>query len=240
MVLAAAATPRRRKPRRKIAKTRKTGPLVKLIKAVALGQQETKTSGFYVLGQSLFHNQSAYITNFLSTVQGTGSPTYFSTTPNGQRLGDKIFAKGIRFQLYHESADTRCNSVVRAFVFSYNSQSTVNDSTFWQGSSAGGGNLLRMLDLPNKDNITILKSMVIQHQPNYYQSGSGFSTRNCGTYRSFYVKLNRSITYQDDNSNNPKGRDIGFAIVNCDINGTLQTDRVGYYNLSSQMYFKDA
>lgn len=239
IVLAARATksiPRRRRRRT----TKKTKALTKLIKSVTLKEQETKTSGVYVLGQSLFHNQTAYITNFMSTTQGAGSPTYFSTSMNGQRIGDKIHAMGIKFQLYHETADTRPNACVKVFVFSYNAMATVNDAAFWQGSSAAGGNLLRMIDAPNNDNVTILKSFVIQHQPNYYESASGFSTRNCATYRSWYVKLNRNITYQEDNSVNPKGRDVGFAIVNCDLNGTLQTDRVGYYNLSAQLLFKDA
>ncbi len=96
-----------------------------------------------------------------------------------------------------------------------------------------------MIDSPNNDTITVLKQFVIQHQPNYYTGVTGFSTRNCGTYRTWYVKLNKNVTYLDDNTFVPKGKDIGFAIVNCDLNGTLQTDRVGYYNLSTQMYFKD-
>lgn len=217
-----------------------SGKITKVIKDVTRRQMETKTSGFYVLGQSLFHNQSAYITNLMTTTQGMGSPTYFSTTPNGQRIGDKIYAMGIKFQLYHETADTRPNCVTKVFVFTYNSGATISDATFWQGSSAAGGNLLRLIDLPNNDNVTILKTLTIQHQPSYYTSASGFSTRNCGTYRSFYVKLNKNVVYQEDNSVNPKGRDIGFAIVNCDLNGTLQTDRVGYYNLSTQLKFKDA
>jgi hypothetical protein len=229
--------------RKTVIKTRKTQrapAMVKLIKRVTMKQMETKTSGFYVLGQSLFHNQSAYVTNFLATDQGVGSPSYFSTTINGQRIGDKIHALGIKFQLYHETADTRPNSCAKVFVFSYNSNQSITDAVFWQGSSAGGGNLLRMIDTPNNDNVTILKSFVIQHQPNYYESASGFSTRNCGTYRAFYVKIDRNITYLDDNSRVPKGRDIGFAIVGCDLNGTIQTDRVGYYNLSAQVFYKDA
>jgi len=236
--------------RRKIPMTRKTviktrtsrkPALVKLIKSVTRRTQETKQGGFYALGISLFHNQTNYINNFLSTIQGVQAPSYFSNgVMNGQRIGDKIQALGLKFQLYHECGDTRPNSVVKYFVFYYNSQVTPADATFWQGSTISGGNLLRMIDAPNKDNITILHSGLIQHQPNYYTGVTGFSTRNCATYRTFYVKINRNITYLDDSSTVPKFRDVGFAIVNCDQNGTIQTDRVGYYNLSAQLFFKDA
>lgn len=234
--------PRRykRTAKRTVRRAPKTS-MVKLIKRVARGTQETKQGGYYALGVSLFHNQTSYINNFLNTLQGVQAPSYFSTgNMNGQRIGDKIYAQGLKFQLYHETADTRPNSVVKYFVFYYQSGVQPTDTSFWMGSTIGGGNLFRMVDAPNKDNVVILHSGIIQHQPNYYQSGSGFSTRNCGTYRTFYVKLNKSITYQDDTSQIPRFKDIGFAIVNCDQNGTIQTDRVGYYNLSAQLFFKDS
>jgi len=228
--------------RKTVIRTRTTRKpaLVKLIKSVTRRTQETKQGGVAATGISLFHNQTSYINNFLSTAQGVQAPSYFGTSMNGQRIGDKIMALGLKFQLYHECADTRPNSVVKYFVFYYNSQVTPVDTTFWQGSTIGGGNLFRMIDSPNKDNITILHTGMIQHQPNYYESASGFSTRNCCTYRTFYVKINRNITYLDDTSTVPKFKDIGFAIVNCDQNGTIQTDRVGYYNLSAQLFFKDS
>lgn len=233
---------RRGRPRGAKSKTvaKATPAVTNMIKSIARRQMETKQSSFYGTGLSLFHNQTSYISGLLGTTQGTASPSYFSTTtPNGQRIGDKIFGKYIRFQLYHECADTRPNSVVKYFVFYYNAGIQPTDTTFWSGSTSVGGNLFRMIDQPNNDNVTILKSGIIQHQPNYYSSGSGFSTRNCCTYRKFNVKINRNITYLDDNSNVPKFKDIGFCIVNCDQNGTIQTDRVGYYNISTQFFYKD-
>lgn len=238
IVLAAAAT-KRMKPK-KLRREMKRKGLAKYITAVTRRQLETKQSNFYGTGISLFHNQTSYISGLLGTTQGTAAPSWFSTTtPNGQRIGDKLYSKYMRFQLYHECADTRPNSVSKYFVFYYNAGIQPTDTTFWCGSSSVGGNLFRMIDQPNNDNITILKSGIIQHQPNYYSSGSGFSTRNCCTYRKFNVKINKNITYLDDNSNVPKFKDIGFCIVNCDQNGTLQTDRVGYYNISVQHFYKD-
>lgn len=229
--------------RKTVIRTRKpkaAPAMVKLIKSVTRRTQETKTGCIAATGLSLFHNQTSYINNFLMTLQGVQAPSYFGTVMNGQRIGDKIQALGLKFQLYHECADTRPNSVVKYFVFWYQSGIQPVDASFWQGSTIGGGNLLRMIDTPNKDNITILHSGMIQHQPNYYSSGTGFSTRSCCTHRTFYVKINKNITYLDDTSNIPKFKDIGFAIVNCDQNGTIQTDRVGYYNISAQLFFKDA
>jgi len=221
--------------------TKSKAKTVKLIKAVMNKEIETKQGGYYFQGLSLFHNQTAYINNLLATSQGLGNSTWFSNSPtSGVRIGDSIHLKGMRFQLYHETADTRPNSVLKYFVYWYNSQVSPNDTLFWQGTAPGGGNMLRMIDHPNSDQYVILKQGLIQHQPNYYSSGSGFSTRNCATHRSFYISINKKIQYIDDNSTVPRFKDVGICFVNCDLNGTIQTDRVGYINMSVKLFYKDA
>lgn len=221
--------------------------LTNLIKSVTLKQCETKTSNMVISGQTLFHNATFYKDNLMRTTLGTGDNTGFTnSTMNGSRIGDEIIAKGILFKFYHECAATRPNVVTKIYIFSYRAGVTVNDALFWCGSDGVGGNMLRLIDVPNSERITVLKTFTIQHQPNYANVMTSSSNGNnsnlnriCGTFRQCYVPLKNAKVLYSEQGNVPKWKDIGVAVINCDANGTLQTDLIGYINFTARLYYKD-
>lgn len=229
------------------------GNLVALIKKVSLKQAETKHSSRQAAGISLFHNKTLYLSNLLRTTVGVGSvdnESGFGTNGaemNGHRIGDEIIVKGLSLRFHHECAPTRPNSICKVFVFWYRANDILQDARFWCGIDGAGLNMQRMVDAPNSDKIRIIKSFIIQHQPNYdgtttAATNGNFSVLNrcCATYRQIWIPLkSKKIRYDQDNGNIPKWKDIGVAVLNCDLNGTLETDRVGYLNWSARLYFKD-
>lgn len=226
-----------RKPRVNASKN-----LTALIKKVSLRQCETKTGGFQASGISLYHNQTYYKGGLLHSHQADGDPNGFgSGNMNAERIGDEIVLRGMSFRFYHETAASRPNVVTKIFIFKHRSGQAPSDANFWCGSNGLGSSMIRLLDYPNTEKINVLKTMTIQHQPNYANTdGVAQLNRICGTYRQCYINFkDTKIKFEGDGSTFPKLRDIGVAVVSFDANGTLITDLIGYLNYSVRMYYKD-
>lgn len=218
------------------------GTLVKMIKNVSLKQSETKTSGLTFAGTALYHNVTFYQSNVLATKPGDQDESGFV---GGYRVGDEVIARGVSFKFHLSNSVTCPNVIYKVFVFKYNSSlwQTLNDSVFWCGIDGIGGNMDRVVDMPNSERVKVLKSFTIQHQPNYcdvINGGSGAINRNTSTLRQIYVPLNNlKIRYNQDDSKIPRWTDIGVAVLAYDMNSTLQTDIRGYMTYSHKFYYKD-
>jgi hypothetical protein len=195
--------------------------------------------------QTLKHNVTYYQGNLLKTLQGdTANP---GTNEQSNRIGNEIYAKGLKIRMQLINDVLRCNVNYKVFVFRYQSGKTLADPAFWCGPSGGGGNMNRMLDFVDTREITILKTLIIptaSKTANMNQNGWNGTVNEHqpvmhSTYRDIWIPLNRKIKYDDNNSPVPKFTDIGIAVIAYDVNNTPQTTTLGYVDFVSRLYFRD-
>lgn len=228
------------KPKRKRRYYRKGKSLEQKIKQITLKQCETKMSPGFEENIQLVHNTTVYKYGHLVTQQGVTDPGGFGVDTLRNRVGDQVIARGIKYKWWISNKLDRPNVMYFLYVFSYNPKTTPTDSTFWRGTNGTGGVMNRMIDSPNGERVSVLKRINIT--PGYT---SNFSTQDTqkekSFYKEFYVNLkNRKITYEGDNAQLPKGKDIGFAIVAYDAYGTIPpSNGLASFAFSKTFYFKD-
>lgn len=215
--------------------------LTRMIKRVQLNQCETRRSTDFLEGQVTNHNTTEYVTNLLKTTPGDFQNAGMEEN-TANRQGAEVVAKGILCKFHYLSSVDRPNVCGNIYLFSYPSDLTIDDSVFWRGPQGAGAQMPRLVDIPNLNNITILRKISVQNRNNYAigtAAGAGDARLN-GTMREFYYKfpLGKKIKY-DDKAEVPKIRDYGIAWVFYDANNTLTSDTVGYMSYSHTFYYKD-
>ena len=229
---------------------RKRAPLTKVIKAVSLRQCETKQSNQYTSTlQQLFHDRTYYTGQLLATTQGIAEPDGIQDA-TGNRIGNKVVARGLKIRVYLENEDKRPNVMYRIIIFKYNTllvagTATIQDSEFWVGLDGSGALTNRMLDSPQTRNLTILKSKFVKptHQANYSIQTAGpvpvgpFSKTD---YHEFWIPMrNKQIQYRDNDSTFPIRDGYGLAVVAFDTQNTATSDHISNLMWRSQFYYKD-
>lgn len=214
--------------------------LTKMVKAISLRQCETKKSNQYsTAGVSLFHNLAFYVPSLQSTEQGVSDPQG-SIQDSRNRIGDEVIARGIKLKWFLENIADRPNVMYRIHVFRYNTlEVPLSDNYFWAGTDSNGGNMNRMLDKPNVERIKVIKEIMIKptYQANYSVDPQNKVKTN---FVECWIPLkNRKVKYNDDNSNDVRYTDIGFAVTTYDAINTAQTDQLANLQWSSCFYFKD-
>ena len=232
-----------KKPKKTIAKRRgRKMTLVKMIKNIAISQQETKKSMDYFASVDLYHNTTTYKGALLSTTQGVTGPDGFSQSINN-RIGDRIHAKGIYFRLQWITPPLRPNLNVAFYVFKYPSNMTsIVDANFWRGVDGAGGAMNRLLDAPNTELITVVKKIFVQNNRGANSNTTENSVneqRVSNIYRNCYVKIDKTVVY-DCGGSIPKTYDYAIACVAYDANNTLTSDIVGFLSYTYELSYKDA
>ena len=195
--------------------------------------------------QTLKHNVTHYQTNLLKTSQGGTANPGSNVTSN--RVGNEIYAKGLKLRMQLINAPQQCNVTYKVFVFRYQSGKTMVDNGFWCGPNGAGGVMNRMIDFVDTREISIIKTLNIKTAhatANMNQNGiSGgvnlLQNKMHSNYRDIWIPLNRKIRYDDNNSTTPKFTDIGLAVIAYDVNNTAQTATLGYLDFVSKLYFRD-
>lgn len=170
--------------------------------------------------------------NMLQTVQGQ---TQFT------RIGDKVWAKGLKVKMWLSNKSDRSNVIYRIFAVAMPpDQLNSSPANFWSGAVTGNNYLLEMI---NTDRYKVLynKMVNVQTTSKWPVPPLEFVARETSRYHSFYLKLNRMIGYGLDNGSLPKYQKdiIGIGVIAYDATGTLATDNIGSYRLKSRFYFKD-
>lgn len=210
--------------------------LVKKIKSVSLSQCETKVSSISEKSVTLFHNQTHYQPNLLFCQQGTTANPGNIETDN--RIGNEVVARGVKIRMQWITAPQRPNFNMRFYVFRYETGDTPTDAMFWSGPSGAGADQNRMIDFPHTNNVTILKTFLVQNRNNIYTGDTINGVNNC--YRDVWIPLNnKKIKYVETNSGEPKYTTIGMCAVCYDANNTLETDALAYWSYTSKFYYKD-
>ncbi len=235
-----------------------------MIKRVALNQSETKTSGhltdtYTATAQYFIPNNKTtmLLVNCLGTSTGAEDPGGMESNAQN-RVGDQIFAKGMKLNFWLESVSDRQNTSFGVVVFWYNprillytqkiqpsgspTQPADLAPNFWRGKAGSGEEMCRFLDVIDSNKVKVIKHFKVRNRSANYFENTGSSPpdrQNNPHFLQTYIKLNKRIKYRDDDEKVPQWRDIGVAVYAYNQSTALSTDNVGIVSGSSLLYFKD-
>jgi len=225
----------------------------------------TKYNSYWFSPRDMYHNLPEFKLNLngmkigdVDTVGFTDAGQGGITSFNSCREGPNIRAMRLDIKFLLETEVTRPNCIFRYWVFEYNPMTVddINASTMFRG--LGGMNqdtnaLSRLLDDVNPRTpmgVKVLRTGVIQHQPNYANVISGGSPpqRICTTVKYVNIPLdhaNRFLGTQATGSAPnadavPIDRAYGACVVAYDANNTVTTDKIGRFGMTSSLVFKEA
>lgn len=234
--------------RKKVWRTRRKNPYIKarglnktvtktikkIVKQQTLKQCETKWVSQQYENQNCNHNSiRGVFDNLLSTSQGTTDNT---------RVGDEIYAKGVKLKFWVSNKADRPNVMYRFFVLSCASSSSVPSDLFYGIS----GN--KIVDTINTDKYKVIAtkqfhigsdSTAVVNSVNALSVGNGGKEQSKAF--SMWIPIKRKIKYESNGGTTPKYSNnlISVFVVAYDAYGTLTTDTIGSYACSSVLYFKD-
>lgn len=182
------------------------------------------------------HNIPIFVSKFLGDIQqGIEDGGTSSSGGKGSqeiRIGDQIRLKNINIRFWLSNKADRPNVIYKLIMFWYPIGIAPNNNLVYKIQSN------KMLDRYNTDNIKIMDQIIVKSQSSY--SGNNELLREhsyLGTLNKSYK--NKKIQY-DNNGVQPKGWDIGIAVVCYDAYGTLQTDNIASFAYQSLITFQDA
>jgi len=172
--------------------------------------------------------------NMLQTLQGNNQFT---------RIGDKVWGKGLKIKMWLSNKGDRPNVIYRIFAITLPvNQLTTTPLNMWSGVVTGNNYLLEML---NTDKYKVLynKYITVHSTSKWTVDINPLLDREkeISRYHSFYLPLNRIISYSADNGNVPKYQKdiIGIGVIPYDATGTSPLDNIASFRLKSRFYFKD-
>ncbi len=200
----------------------------KIAKKTVMGIAETKHVGKTAENVQLFHNKPLYLSNLLSTSQGVEDPNNQSS--NKGRVGDEIQLTNCNIKFWLSNKLDRPNCMYRMIMFWYDSSVTLADAVCFFTQTN------KMLDRPNKEQISIIDQKYIFSGPMYLNGTEKFERSQLGTLNGRWK--GKKITY-DEGGAVPKKRTIGVVLAVYDAFGTLQTDNIASCSYNFQIFYKD-
>lgn len=185
--------------------------------------------------QQLYHNKPVYSSKLLglftqgtqdgdtSTTSGTGSKTI--------RLGDEIQLKNVNIRFWLSNKLDRPNVMYKGILYWYPVGIAPSDTLIYKTQSN------KMLDRYNDKNIKVIDTFLVKSTNNYAVDANNHEHSYLATLNKSYKS--KKIVY-DNNGLQPKGWDLGFALVCYDAYGTLQTDNIASFAVNVQITFQDA
>lgn len=225
--------------------------LARTIKRVLLRNAETKFRFNSASNVTLEHNEVRVIANNILYLQQGDA--------HDQRSGDKVFAKHVKFKLYFENQQYRPRVSYTVLVLRNKTNASadiVNGENIFEGVTSTKS--LDFIDY-NKYDVIYRKSVTVSNAGSYpgepgamgssggvdgaVASAPNFTNlvTNANKYKSFTVRLNKNITYQDG-STNPSTQRYALAIIPY-INNTSITSGAlhpaGHVSMVYRYVFKD-
>lgn len=232
-----------RQYRRKSKAARKASGMTKLqykaTKAIVKTQMnrviETKHSDFHdepIPNQCLFHDVFKLIeTDPLTTLQGVGASGAINA-PN--RLGNKVFTKGIQYKMVFYNFADRPNLAYRIVILKVKPETpALADPTLHIQNNCSG--LVLPIDTENSTIKKIVYDKVFVFNNNV-ASPSPYDTK---WYWEHYVKINQNTTYED-NDGSAKNYTYFLYVLAYDTVSTNTTDNIARYSYTRRHIFQDA
>jgi len=196
---------------------------------------EDKSFVFTEENEQLYHNKPIYAPKFLGDIQQGTSDGDTSTTggigTKTCRIGDEIQLKNINIRFWLSNKLDRPNVMYKGVLFWYPIGIAPSDTLVYFTQTN------KMLDRYNTDNIKVIDSFIVKSTNNYAVDANNHEHSYLATLNKSYK--NKKIQY-DNNGSQPKGWDLGFALVCYDAYGTLQTDNIASFAYQSKITFQDA
>lgn len=233
--------PRKRLARKSAKKPKLSKPTAKAVKAIVKSQMgkviETKTADYHfepLAINSLYHN-SWYQMESDPFNLNQGVQDQEAVNPSN-RIGDSIFAKGIKFNILFQLFSDRPNLALRILVLKVKPDTPflTNPTNHAQAVS----NIVMPVDQENSRwKQTIYDRTFVVN--NNVQVAPGVTLRDGKFHWQHYVKVNKVIRYEDSNS---ASRNFTYQIYVCayDTISSLTTDNIARFSYTRRTYFQDA
>lgn len=196
---------------------------------------EDKSFVFTIENSQLYHNKPVYVAKFLGDIQ-QGVQDGDTNTTGGTgiktiRVGDQIRLKNVNVRFWLSNKLDRPNCIYKLILFWYPIGIPPSDALIYKTQTN------KLLDRYNTDNIKIIDQVIVKSTNNYAVDANNHEHSYLATLNKSYK--NKKIQY-DNNGQQPKGWDIGMAVVVYDAYGTLQTDNIASFAYQSLITFQDA
>lgn len=183
----------------------------------------------------LYHNKPVYVAKILGDLQ-QGTADGDTDTGGGiglktVRVGDEIQLKNINIRFWLSNKLDRPNVMYKGVLFWYPIGIPPSDTLVYFTQTN------KMLDRYNTKNLKIIDSFIVKSTNNYAVDANNHEHSYLASLNKSYK--NKKILY-DNNGQQPKGWDLGFALVCYDAYGTLQTDNIASFAFQSLLTFQDA
>ncbi len=196
---------------------------------------EDKSFVYTAENNQLLHNVPVFAAKFLGDIQqGTQDGNTSTTGGTGKqtiRVGDQISLKNINVRFWLSNKLDRPNVMYKVVLFWYPVGIAPNNNLVYFTQTN------KMLDRYNTDNIKIIDQKIVKSTNNYAVDANNHEHSYLCTLNKSYKR--KKIQY-DNNGQQPKGWDIGMAVVCYDAFGTLQTDNIASFAYQSLITFQDA
>lgn len=185
--------------------------------------------------QQLYHNKPVYVGKLLGLftqgVQDGDTSTSGGTGAKTIRIGDEIQLKNVNIRFWLSNKKDRPNVMYKGVLYWYPVGIAPSDTLIYKTQTN------KMLDRYNDKNIKIIDTFMVKSTNNYVVDANNHEHSYLATLNKSYKS--KKIVY-DNNGVQPKGWDLGFALVCYDAYGTLQTDNISSTAFNVQITFQDA
>lgn len=190
-------------------------------------KSETKRVNFTFDKKEVFHNN--FDASYCATVNATMP---LQGTADTNRIGDEINVLGFKIKVFCGQKGDRSNVNWRMFAFYHPKGTTPTVASVFRTSI--GNNQMEEL---NTDRIRPVFDR--KYRPN--QAGlTGTGNDEFTFYKEFYIPANQVYKFGPQSGASGHNKDdLYFSVMGFDAFGTITTDNIGYYQVWSEVVYKD-
>lgn len=195
---------------------------------------EDKAFVYTAENNQLNHNVPVFAAKFLGDIEQGPQDGHAAPAGIGKktiRIGDQISLKNINVRFWLSNKLDRPNVMYKVVLFWYPVGIPPSNALVYFTQTN------KMLDRYNTDNIKIIDQKIVKSTNNYAVDANNHEHSYLCTLNKSYKR--KKIQY-DMNGSQPKGWEIGMAVVCYDAYGTLQTDNIASFAYQSLITFQDA
>lgn len=222
-----ARSKRTRRPRKRTKKSGKVKSFAARVKKVIMKTAESKHLNYSFGKVEVFHNSFMpfHITNSaIMPIMGIGPD---------QRIGDQISVGGFMLRMMLGQKSDRPNVNWKWYIMRVNKGVVYAYNTWFE-------NVINncLLDPPNKDYVTVLKSGNFKHTVTSLEVGESAKEQ---TYsKKIWIPYKKTYRFGPGNGAQAHNdHELYFIVAPFDAYGTLLSDNIGYVQCMRTMYYKD-
>lgn len=232
-------------PTKTIAKKRRSN-LVRLIKDINIAESEMKyKSGTYSTG-GMNHNQiyEAHIWAFPGSTYALTDVFPGQGTSDGNRIGDRIYAKGILVRAMFQITGDRRNTSVAVYFVPHNSEQGSSGDYDQLFHNVTGSSMMDSLQKKRFPKAKFLGRYRVKPSDLIYQSGiaANHTAQSASIYMKRYIPISKKLYFKADASTNVSNLEEYGTLVFAPYQNvnTLSTDTIIVNaDVHATLYYKD-